>query len=195
MVPPLASDTPGSPLGRVPQSILVIDDTPADIGMLIATLSEAGYRVRAASDGDSAFEQARSTLPDLILLDARMAGTDGFETCRRLRQLPKLADTPMIFMIELSQPEDRVGAFAAGGDDYVTKPFQYQEVLGRVGLHIRQHTLEHELERLHRQLDKRVGERTVGLKVAIAESEALRSRLQQENDSLKEEIRRRDGFK
>jgi DNA-binding response OmpR family regulator len=189
------SDAPEMRLGGAPQSILVIDDTPADIGILIATLSEAGYRVRAAPDGESAFEQARGTSPDLVLLDAQMAGMDGFETCRRLRQLPKLADIPVIFMIELSEPQDRVGAFAAGGDDYVTKPFQYQDVLGRVRLHLRHHTLEYELERLHRQFEKRVTERTAELKEALAESEALRSQLRRENHSLREEIRRRDRLR
>jgi DNA-binding response OmpR family regulator len=179
----------------VPQSILVIDDVPADMGMLIATLSEAGYRVRAATDGASALEQAHNVPPDLILLDAEMAGMDGFETCRRLRQLPRLVETPVIFMIELSEPQHRVSAFAAGADDYVTKPFQYQEALGRVRLHLRHHALESELERLYRQFEKRVAERTIELKAAIAESEALRSRLQQENQALKEEVRKRDRVK
>jgi DNA-binding response OmpR family regulator len=163
--------------------------------MLIATLSEAGYRVRSATDGESALEQARNMPPDLILLDAEMAGIDGFETCRRFRQLPKLLETPVIFMIEFSEPQHRVGAFAAGADDYVTKPFQYQEVLGRVRLHLRHHALESELERLHHQFERRVAERTVELKVAITESEALRSRLLQENQALKEEVRKRDAVK
>jgi DNA-binding response OmpR family regulator len=186
------NDAPEALLGSRPQSILVIDDTPAEIGMLIATLSEAGYRVRAAPDGENAFEQARSATPNLILLDAEMAGMDGFETCRRLRRLPKLVETPVIFMIKLSEPQDRMGAYAAGGDDYVNKPFQYQEVLARVRLHLRHHGLEFELGCLYRQFDKRVAERTVELKAAIAESEALRNQLQQENQALKEEVRKRD---
>jgi DNA-binding response OmpR family regulator len=195
MVSQGGNGAPEARLGSVPQAILVIDDTPAEIGMLIATLSEAGYRVRAAPDGENAFEQASSATPNLILLDVEMAGMDGFETCRRLRQLPKLIETPVIFMIELSEPQDRVGAYAAGGDDYVTKPFQYQEVLARVRLHLRHRALEFELEQLYRQFDKRVAERTVALKAAIAESEALRNRLQQQNHALKEEIRRRDNVK
>jgi DNA-binding response OmpR family regulator len=195
MVSPRANDLSETRLGGVAQSILVIDDMPAVIGMLIATLSEAGYRVRSATDAESALEQAHNMPPDLILLDTEMAGTDGFETCRRLRRLPKLLETPVIFMIELSEPQHRVGAFAAGADDYVTKPFQYQEVLGRVRLHLRHHALESELERLYRQFEKRVAERTVELKVAIAESEALRSRLLQENQALKEEVRKRDEVK
>ena len=185
MVSPQAKDAQETRLGGAAQSILVIDDMPAEMGMLIATLSEAGYRVRAATDGENAFEQARNMPPDLILLDAEMAGMDGFETCRRLRQLPKLIEIPVIFMIELSKPQHRVGAFAAGAD-YVTKPFQYQEVLGRVRMHLRLQVLTFELEGLYRQFEKRVAERVVELKAAIAESEALRHRLQQENQALKE---------
>jgi DNA-binding response OmpR family regulator len=195
MLSPRENDTLEARLGGGRQSILVIDDMPADIGMLIATLSEAGYRVYAATDGESAFEQARNMPPDLILLDAEMSGMDGFEACRRLRHLPKLAETPVLFMIELSEPQHRVGAFAAGADDYVSKPFQYQEVLGRVRLHLRHRALGSELERLYRQFEKRVTERTVELKAAIVESEILRSRLQQENQVLKDEIRRRDKIR
>jgi DNA-binding response OmpR family regulator len=173
------------------QLILVIDDAPAEIGMLIATLSEAGYRVRAAPDGSDALEQVRSHTPDLILLSARMSGSDAFETCRQLRQLVKLADTPIIFMIALAKLEDRASAFAVGADDYVMKPFQYRETLGRVRMHLRQRRLECELERLHRDLDKRVSERTLELKLALAECETLRSRLHRENDSLTEQLRER----
>ena len=177
-------------LASVSPSILVVDDTPADIGPLIATLSEAGYRIHAAPDGDSALDQSRVTPPDLILLDTKMPGMNGFETCRRLRQLPRLAGTPVIFMTALSESEDRVGAFAAGGDDYVTKPFQYQEVLARVRLHLTRRILEFELERLQREFENRVAARTVELKTAITEGEALRNLLQQENRSLREQVRK-----
>ena len=176
--------------GSVAPSILVVDDTPADIGSLIATLSEAGYRVHAAPDGDNALDQSRVTPPDLILLDTKMPGMNGFETCRRLRQLPRLGETPVIFMTALSESEDRVSAFAAGGDDYVTKPFQYQEVLARVRLHLTRRALEYELERLQREFENRVAARTLELKTAITEGEALRNLLQQENGSLREQIRK-----
>jgi DNA-binding response OmpR family regulator len=177
-------------LSGVGPSILVVDDTPADIGSLIATLSEAGYRVHAAPDGDSALDQSRVTPPDLILLDTKMPGMSGFETCRRFRQLPRVGETPVIFMTKLSESEDRVSAFAAGGDDYVTKPFQYQEVLARVRMHLNRRTLECELERLQREFENRVAARTVELKTAITEGEALRNLLQQENRSLREQIRK-----
>ena len=177
-------------LGTVAPSILVVDDRPADIASLLAILSEAGYRVRAAPDGDTAFEQSRVTSPDLILLDTNMPGMNGFETCRRLRELPKLAETPVIFMTTPAESEDRVSAFAAGGDDYVSRPFQYQEILARVRLHLSRHALECELERLHREFEKRVTARIVELKTAVAEGEALRGRLQQENRALREQLRK-----
>jgi len=121
----------------VPQrSILVVDDTPANIGFLLETLSQAGYRVRVAPDGDSALEQAQYAAPDLVLLDVMMPGIDGFETCRRMRKLPRLAQTPIIFMTALSDAQDKVRAFEAGADDYVTKPFQQEEVLVRVRAHL-----------------------------------------------------------
>ena len=177
-------------LGTVAPSILVVDDRPADIASLLAILSEAGYRVRAAPDGDTAFEQSRVTSPDLILLDTKMPGMNGFEICRRLRQLPRLAETPVIFMTTPSGAEDRVSAFAAGGDDYVSRPFQYQEILARVRLHLSRHALECELERLHREFEKRVTARIVELKTAVAEGEALRTLLQQQIHSLREQLRK-----
>jgi DNA-binding response OmpR family regulator len=189
-VSPPRRDPHETHLAGVAPSILVVDDTPADIGSLIATLSEAGYRVHAAPDGDSALDQSRVAAPDLVLLDTKMPGMNGFETCRRLRQLPRFDETPVIFMTTLSESEDRVSAFAAGGDDYVTKPFQYQEVLARVRLHLTRQALEYELERLQREFENRVAARTVELKTAITEGEALRHLLQQENRSLREQIRK-----
>src|SRR5215475_4271897 len=168
-------------------SILVVDDTPANIGILLDTLSKAGYRVRVASDGESALEQLQYSPPDLVLLDVMMPGMDGFETCRRLRQLPKLEQLPVVFMTALSDIQDKVRAFAAGADDYITKPFQHEEVLARVRTHLTRRMLECKLESANRQLEERVAARTSELTAALAEVEKLRSRLQQENSYLKQE--------
>jgi DNA-binding NtrC family response regulator len=176
------SDTPGQ------YSILVVDDTPANIGILLDTLSKAGYRVRVASDGESALEQLQYSPPDLVLLDVMMPGMDGFETCRRLRQLPKLEQLPVVFMTALSDIQDKVRAFAAGADDYITKPFQHEEVLARVRVHLTRRDLECRLAQLNRELEDRVASRTAELKTALAEVEALKSRLQQENRYLKQEL-------
>src|SRR5689334_6899684 len=127
-------------------SILVVDDTPANIGFLLETLSKAGYRVRVATDGEGALEQAQYSPPCLILLDVMMPGIDGFETCRRLRRIPKLAQIPVIFMTALSDAQDKVRAFEAGANDYIPKPFQYEEVLARVRNHLARRSLEQQLE-------------------------------------------------
>jgi formate hydrogenlyase transcriptional activator len=169
-------------------SILVVDDTPANIGFLLDTLGKAGYRVRVAPDGESALEQLQYSPPDLVLLDVMMPGMDGFETCRRLRQLPKLEQLPVIFMTALSDIQDKVRAFAAGADDYVTKPFQHEEVLARVRVHLARAELEGRLAQLNRELEDRVAARTTELNTALAQVEALKSRLQQENRYLKQEL-------
>ena len=176
------------------RSILVVDDTPANIGFLLDTLSKAGYRVRVAPDGENALEQLQYAPPDLVLLDVMMPGIDGFETCRRLRQLPNLQQLPVIFMTALSDAQDKVRAFAAGADDYVTKPFQYEEVLARVRVHLARHELECQLAQLNRDLEARVAMRTAELKAALSEVEALKSRLQQENRYLKQELSEADNL-
>ncbi len=170
-------------------SILVVDDTPANIGFLLETLSQAGYRVRVAPDGESALEQVQYAEPDLVLLDVMMPGIDGFETCRRLRKLPKLAQTPIIFMTALSDAQDKVRAFTSGADDYVTKPFQHEEVLARVRTHLARRELENKLEEANRELESRVAARTAELRAALAEVELLKARLQQENRYLKQELK------
>jgi formate hydrogenlyase transcriptional activator len=169
-------------------SILVVDDTPANLGVLIETLSQAGYRVRVASDGESALEQARYAPPSLVLMDAMMPGIDGFETTRRMRGIATLAQVPVIFMTALSEGADKVRAFAAGANDYVTKPFQQEEVLARVQTHIARRALERELERANGELEMRVAARTRELEEALAQVESLKVRLQQENQYLKREI-------
>jgi DNA-binding NtrC family response regulator len=174
-------------------SILVVDDTPANIGFLLETLTKAGYRVRVATDGESALEQAQYSPPCLVLLDAMMPGLDGFETCRRLRQMPKLAPIPVIFMTALSDAQDKVRAFEAGANDYITKPFQYEEVLARVQTHLSRRELQVQLEDANRELEARVVARTAELTAALAEVERLKSHLQQENRYLKQEISEQVG--
>jgi len=169
-------------------SILVVDDTRANIGFLLETLSQAGYRVRVAPDGETALEQIQYSLPDLVLLDVMMPGIDGFETCRRIRKQPQLSQLPVIFMTALSDTQDKVRAFAAGADDYVTKPFQSEEVLARVHTHLARRMLEGKLEQANRELESRVVARTAELTAALSEVESLKSRLQQENRYLKQEI-------
>ena len=120
----------------VGQTILIVDDTPANLAVAVDHLEAHGFLVRVAQDGKEALERARFILPDLILLDVMMPGIDGFETCRRLKAMETTRDIPVIFMTALTDTNDKLAAFAAGGADYVTKPFDVEELLARVEAHL-----------------------------------------------------------
>src|SRR6266404_8091486 len=102
-------------------TILIADDTPANFGVVVDSLMDRGFRVLVALDGAEALERALFSQPDLILLDVKMPGIDGFETCRRLKMNEQTRDISVIFMTSLTGIEDLVEGFAAGGADYVTK--------------------------------------------------------------------------
>ena len=117
-------------------AVLMVDDTPANLGVLYEVLSAAGYSVLVAEDGESALERAAYAQPDLILLDVMMPGIDGFETCRRLKEQPETQAIPIIFMSALSDTVDKIRGLQLGAVDYITKPFQHEEVLARVHTHL-----------------------------------------------------------
>ena len=110
-----------------PDSLLLVDDTPANLTLLSQILRYKGYQLRAVTSGGRALASVDLNPPDLVLLDIRMPEMDGYEMCRRLKANPKTADIPVIFISALDDIEDKVRAFAAGGVDYVTKPFQVLE--------------------------------------------------------------------
>jgi signal transduction histidine kinase len=128
------------------ETILIVDDTPANLGVLVETLGAAGYRLMVAEDGEEALAQTVQTQPDLILLDVMMPGIDGFETCRRLRAREITREVPVLFMTALNETADKVKAFAAGGVDYITKPIEHEEALARVRIHLSLRRLRRELE-------------------------------------------------
>ncbi len=128
------------------ETILIVDDTPANLGVLVETLGAAGYQLMVAEDGEEALAQTAQTLPDLILLDVMMPGIDGFETCRRLKAQPATRDVPVLFMTALSETADKVKAFAAGGVDYITKPIEHEEAIARVRTHLALRRLRRELQ-------------------------------------------------
>jgi signal transduction histidine kinase len=128
------------------ETILIVDDTPANLGVLVETLGAAGYRSMVAEDGEEALAQTVQTQPDLILLDVMMPGIDGFETCRRLKAREGTRDVPVLFMTALNETADKVKAFAAGGVDYITKPIEHEEALARVRTHLALRRLRKELE-------------------------------------------------
>ncbi|SAL79136.1 sigma-54 dependent transcription regulator [Caballeronia terrestris] len=116
--------------------ILVVEDIPANLSILLDLLSANGFSVSVAEDGESALEEIEYATPDLILLDVMMPGLDGFATCARLKSNPATRDIPVIFMSALTDTVDKVKGLELGAVDYITKPFQHEEVLARVGTHL-----------------------------------------------------------
>lgn len=117
-------------------TVLVVDDTPDNLGLLTDALDHAGFTVLIATDGLSALDLVDQITPDLVLLDAMMPGIDGFETCRRMKQEKMLTHLPVIFMTGLSETEHVVQGLAAGGVDYVTKPIVIDQLLARMRVHL-----------------------------------------------------------
>ncbi|QHV99761.1 sigma-54-dependent transcriptional regulator [Spirosoma endbachense] len=183
-------DQPDNPSAN----ILIVDDTPNNISILFETLSSHGYKVLVERDGKSALEQIRYARPDLVLLDVMMPGMDGFETCRRLKLNPDTHDIPVIFMTALSETIDKVNGFNMGAVDYITKPFQLQEVLSRINTHLTLRKLRWELQQANQLLEQRVAERTEALSKALKEVENLTTQLQAENVYLREEIKSKSNF-
>lgn len=140
-------------------AILLVDDNSTNLGILMKALSEAGYRVRVAQDGESAIAQTVYAKPDLILLDVMMPGVDGFETCRRLKANSETESIPIIFMTALSDVFDKVRGFQAGAIDYITKPFEIDEVLVRVRTHLKLQNLQNQLQIQNQQLQAEICER------------------------------------
>ncbi len=138
-------------------SIVIVDDSPDNLRVLSGVLEQAGYLVRSAISAEIALSSIRLNPPDLILLDVRMPGMDGYEACRQLKADPLTRDIPVIFISALSETGDKVAAFAAGAVDYVTKPFQFEEVLARVRAHM-------ELYQIKLHLDDMVAAQTRALR-------------------------------
>ncbi len=108
-------------------------------------MRDAGFRVLVAKDGSNALEKLHEALPDLILLDVMMPGIDGFETCRRIKENQETQAIPVIFMTALAEAEHKVKGLSLGAVDYITKPFQQEEVLARIDLHLKLRSLAREL--------------------------------------------------
>jgi adenylate cyclase len=135
--------------------VLIVDDTPQNLQVLGNMLREDGYKVAAAQNGKIALDAVQKRRPDCILLDIMMPKMDGFETCRRLKAQPDTQDIPVIFITALTGIEDKLKAFDVGGVDYITKPFQTEEVLARVGTHLRIQQLQKNLQEANLALERR----------------------------------------
>ena len=137
-----------------PSTILIVDDQPTNLKMLFSFLQESGFKVLVAQSGESAITKLEKVAPDLILLDVMLPGLDGFETCRRLKATAETQDIPVIFMTALSEPLDKIKGLKVGAVDYITKPFQQEEVLARIENQLKIRRLSAQLEAQNQQLQQ-----------------------------------------
>jgi len=157
------------------ETILVVDDLPANLEAAARFLAHHGYRVVVAQDGEDAIERATLVRPDLILLDVMMPGLDGFETCRRLKTVEAARQIPVIFMTALAETTDKLTGFSVGAVDYVTKPLDVAEVLARIRLHLTLHSLQ-----------RRVEAQNASLRDEISAHERTQAALQRSNTDLEQ---------
>ncbi|MBI4983859.1 MAG: diguanylate cyclase [Rhodocyclales bacterium] len=148
-------------------NVLIVDDTPPVLKLLKDILSAEGYKARPFNNGELALRSIAAEPPELILLDVRMPGMDGFEVCRRIKEDEKLNDIPVIFISAATDTDDKIKAFEAGGVDYITKPFQKEEVLARVQTHVALHRSRQKL--LETQNALRKSEQSLKIAQAVAQ--------------------------
>ncbi len=141
-------------------NILVVDDIPENLKLMTSILKQSGYKVRSVASGAMALETAKLMPPDLILLDINMPEMDGYEVCSRLKTDAELAPIPVIFLSALSECPDKVQGFQVGGIDYITKPFQAEEVLARIEGQLELSRLRKELQKQNEILEEKVHLRT-----------------------------------
>jgi len=156
-------------------NILVVDDTPANLQLLTNMLKERGYKTRPVPSGMLALQAAKNDPPDVVLLDINMPAMNGYEVCERLKADEQLKEIPVIFISALNEIMDKVRAFSVGGVDYITKPFQIDEVQARVETHLKLRSLQKELEMHNRELEKlvqaqvkRISDTQIGMIFALA---------------------------
>lgn len=143
--------------------IMVVDDTPSALHLMVELLTREGYDVRPASSGELALRSAERNPPELVLLDVQMPGLDGFETCRRLKQDPRTAPVPVLFLSALNDTDSRVRGLEVGGQDFISKPFQAEEVLARVRTHLMLGRTMQALDQMCTDLQQTVVERSTDL--------------------------------
>ncbi len=158
-------------------TVMIIDDEPENLRVLATLLSQQGYTVRLFHEGKAALKSMQTDPPGLVLLDIRMPDMDGFEVCTQLKANTATKNIPVLFLSAINEPGEKMRAFDMGGNDYISKPFQTQEVLARITTHLKVRRYQNELEDINRQLEDLVEERTQSLIEA--------------NKSLKEEFETR----
>jgi two-component system, sensor histidine kinase and response regulator len=141
-------------------SVMVVDDNPANLKLMGDMLGRQGYEVRLFPRGRLALASAAQRVPDLVLLDINMPEMDGYQVCQQFKADSRLAPIPIIFLSALRETEDKVKGLESGGVDYISKPFQFEEVQARVEIHLRLHHLQNALQRQNERLEEVVAART-----------------------------------
>ena len=162
--------------------ILIVDDQPNNLKILASILEQHGYKARPALSGELALMAVRESLPDIILLDILMPDMDGFEVCKQLKADEKTRHIPIIFVSALEDISHKMKAFAAGGVDYITKPFEEEEVLARTEIHLKLRRMELSLIENNIQLQQEITEREEVGKALRESEEKYRSMMEAMND-------------
>ncbi len=170
------SQTAAPPKGN----ILIVDDKQANLRLLSEALNEQGYKVRCVINGQRCLKAVRTIPPDLILLDIMMPEMDGYEVCQKLKADREIREIPVIFLSALDEVIDKVRAFEVGGVDYITKPFQLEEVLVRVENQLALQSAKAEIRRLNAELEQRVCQRTAQLQGRTEQLETANRALERE---------------
>jgi two-component system sensor histidine kinase/response regulator len=157
----------------VPRYIMIVDDNPANLKLLEDMLLQQGYEARSFLLGSMAMAAAIKHPPCLFLLDINMPEMNGYDLCERLKSIHQLSEIPVIFLSALSGIEDKIKAFRSGAVDYISKPFQFEEVHARVETHLKLHDLQRALQRQNEQLETAVAARTIELSRAIEQLRVL----------------------
>lgn len=152
-------------------NILIVDDQPAALKLLTDILTAEDFSVRPFAHGELALRSIKAEIPDLVLLDIRMPTLSGFDVCRQIKESISLKEIPVIFISAASEMDDKVTAFQLGGVDYITKPFQREEVVARVKTHVALSQTVRELQRLGESLRK--SEESLKMAQSIAHLGAL----------------------
>lgn len=183
------------PVDNVKQlgTILAVDDTLASLKVLTSILKDNGYQVRSADSGRLALAYAMSNPLDLVLLDIRMPGLDGFEVCRQLSVNPKTRDIPVIFLSAITDVAERVEGFKCGAVDFVSKPFQSDELLARVHTHLKLRNLQKYIEQRSVELQRTNEDLELEIKKRV-QFEAERERLIAELQSALADIKTLRGI-
>ncbi|MBF2047029.1 MAG: hybrid sensor histidine kinase/response regulator [Elainella sp. C42_A2020_010] len=168
-------------------TILIIDDIPNNLRLLSDLLTKAGYTVRKVTNGEIGIESALLEPPDLILLDIKMPGIDGYEVCDRLKDSERTRQIPVIFLSALDDEAEKVMAFHAGGVDYIPKPFQVVEVLARIETHLKLSRLQQQLQQQNAQLQLEIEQRNSAETALAILNQGLEARIQQRTAELQAE--------